>query len=150
MDRTDDENNKLSGNSPESVPAASPQIESDAPVDTETDTETAHAGPSPHVPDEYLDVLDASDPTPASLFSFTFDSKRHHDQARSKIAFWLLALLTGLLFATAVGFAGLFFVKESHPTFDQFKSLVELILTPLLTLVSAATGFYFGSQKQEG
>lgn len=148
MSTTDDENNDLPGKSPEPASAVPPQVE----VEDPAEADAGNTNPSPQVPDEYLDVLDASNPTPASLNAtiVTFDSKRHHDQARSTIAFWLLGLLTVLLIATAAGFAALFFVKEkTGPTFDQFKSLVELILTPLLTLVSAATGFYFGSQKNE-
>lgn len=141
---TDDDNNNLPGKDPEPASAVSAQADANAAAVAGT----ANMNPSPQVPDEYVDVLDASDPTPASLVEFAFDSKRHHDEARSTIAFWLLGLLTGLLVATATGFGALFFTKTS-PTFDQFKSLVELILTPLLTLVSAATGFYFGSQKQE-
>lgn len=148
MSATDDENNDLPGKSPEPASAVPPQLQADAPAAADA----TNTNPSPLVPDEYVNVLDASDPTPASLDAtiVTFDSRRHHDQARSTIAFWLLGLLTGLLVAAAAGFAALFFVKEkTGPTFDQLKSLVELILTPLLTLVSAATGFYFGSQKQE-
>ena len=143
---TDDDNNNLPGKSPE--PASAASSEPDAGIAAGA-VDAISVNPSPQVPDEYAKVLDASDPTPASLVAFEkppFDSKRHHDEARSTIAFWLLGLLTGLLVATAIGFGGL----TTHPTFDQLKSLVELILTPLLTLVSAATGFYFGSQKQEG
>jgi hypothetical protein len=34
-----------------------------------------------------------------------------------------------------------------EPTFDELKTLVELLLGPLVALVSAATGFYFGAQS---
>ncbi|MFM0472305.1 hypothetical protein [Paraburkholderia strydomiana] len=143
---TDDDNNHLPGKNPEPASAVPSQPDAEHPQGA---ADFASVNPSPQVPDEYAKVLDASDPTPASLIAFSFDSKRHHDEARSTIAYWLLALLTGLLVATALGFGSLL-AKEKPPTFDDFKSLVELILTPLLTLVSAATGFYFGSQKQEG
>ncbi|MFM0649843.1 hypothetical protein PQR14_36475 [Paraburkholderia bryophila] len=77
-----------------------------------------------------------------------YDPRPDHDKARRRIAYWLLALLTILLVATVVGTGAFFFLKPPTSTFDQFKSIVELILTPLLTLVSAATGFYFGSQEK--
>ncbi|KWF35824.1 hypothetical protein [Burkholderia diffusa] len=144
---TDDENNDLPGKGPEPTSA----VPSLPDAETPASADVISTNPSPQVPDEYAKVLDASDPTPASLAKFDnppFDSRRHHDEARSTIAFWLLGLLTGLLVAAALGFGGLFFTA-GKPTFDELKSLVELILTPLLTLVSAATGFYFGSQKQE-
>ncbi|WP_233839469.1 hypothetical protein [Paraburkholderia sp. ZP32-5] len=135
----------LGENDPEPAPSAVPPHPS---AEAPAGVDAANGGPSPQAAPEYARVLDASDPTPASLIAFSFDSKRHHDEARSTIAYWLLALLTGLLVATALGFGSLL-AREKPPTFDDFKSLVELILTPLLTLVSAATGFYFGSQKQE-
>ncbi|MFJ1259029.1 hypothetical protein [Cupriavidus sp. CuC1] len=76
-----------------------------------------------------------------------YDPRPHHDTARRRIAYWLLVLLSGLLVAIFACFSGFFFLKPP-PTFDQFKTLIELILTPLLTLVSAATGFYFGSHNK--
>jgi len=132
---------------PVSASAPAPASGADQSPDDGSDTT---ANPSPSIPEQYSRVLDASDPTPASLVEIKkprFDANRHHSEARSKIAFWLLGILTGVLVTAVVGFAALFFTKI-QPTFDQLKSLLELVLTPLLTLVSAATGFYFGSQKQ--
>lgn len=56
---------------------------------------------------------------------------------------WLLFLLT-LLFVGAFG--SLFFI-EGEPTFEHLKGLLEILLGPLVALVSAATGFYFGAQS---
>jgi hypothetical protein len=72
----------------------------------------------------------------------------HDDVSRRWIANWLLGLLTLLIIGAFVGFYRLF-SEPTKPTFEQFKTLVELILTPLITLVSAATGFYFGSATKK-
>jgi hypothetical protein len=72
----------------------------------------------------------------------------HDDVSRRWIAYWLLGLLTLLILGAFAGFYKLF-CEPTKPTFEQFKTLVELILTPLITLVSAATGFYFGSATKK-
>jgi hypothetical protein len=78
-----------------------------------------------------------------------YDPRPQHDAARRYIAYWLLALLTTLIVCTFGGFVLFICLSATKPTFTDFKSLVELVLTPLLTLVSAATGFYFGSQHSK-
>lgn len=65
---------------------------------------------------------------------------------RELIAFWLLALLTGVLCSAY------HMMSETSGTpakykFEDIKEFLQLVLTPLITLVSAATGFYFGSQS---
>ena len=77
---------------------------------------------------------------------------------REIIAFWLLALLTMVLCAA------FHMMSEAHTavatsvatgttppvtkySFEEIKQFLQLVLTPLITLVSAATGFYFGSQS---
>lgn len=96
------------------------------------------------------DAAEALSPVPLPLERpalRNYDPRPDHDKARRRIAYWLLVLLSGLLVATFTCFGAFFFLKPP-PTFDEFKTLIELILTPLLTLVSAATGFYFGSQHK--
>lgn len=70
----------------------------------------------------------------------------HEDVSRRCIAYWLLSILSGIV---VIAFL-IFFImlcKQNDVSFKEFRSLIELMLTPILTLVSAATGFYFGSQK---
>ena len=99
--------------------------------------------------DQDKEVLDATVPdadaapdleTPTSR---AYDPDEFKDQARKRITYWLLALLSLLI---SFAFAGLFII-EGKPSFEHLKSLVELLLGPLIALVSAATGFYFGAQS---
>lgn len=81
----------------------------------------------------------------------SYDSQKSHDSARRAIAYWLLGLLTFLIFAAFISYATLYFGQPtaSSPKTDDLLALVQLILTPLLTLVSAATGFYFGAHHSQ-
>jgi hypothetical protein len=99
---------------------------------------------------ENVETLDATVPDPAQaapsltvLPSKRFDAEEFRDQARKKITYWLLLLMT-LLF---VGAFGALFAIEGRPTFEHLKGLLEILLGPLVALVSAATGFYFGAQS---
>jgi len=104
--------------------------------------------PPSSAPPEADEILDATVPADVAAPSFTdlpsrrFDPDEFRDQARKKITYWLLSLLT-LLFAGA--FVSLFFI-EGKLTFEHLKGLLEILLGPLVALVSAATGFYFGAQ----
>ena len=73
-----------------------------------------------------------------------FDSERHRDTTRSWIAYWLLGLLT---LVVVFSFGSLIVFSDGKVTFDNLKSLLELVMGPIVALVSAATGFYFGSQQ---
>jgi hypothetical protein len=97
-----------------------------------------------------VEVLDAtiSDPSVAAPTlekpaTTAYDPDKDREGARKGITYWLLTLLS-LLFV--ISFLALATLKDSL-TFDQLKSLVELLLGPLVALVSAATGFYFGAQS---
>lgn len=96
------------------------------------------------------DVLDATVPDPNQPApgldapqSKAYDPEKFRDQARKRITYWLLVLLTLLM---TYAFGGLFLI-EAKPTFDHLKTLVEMLLGPIVALVSAATGFYFGAQS---
>jgi hypothetical protein len=75
-----------------------------------------------------------------------YDPRPATDGARRIIAYWLLLLLTVLIFAALYFFCRLF-NTDKPPSFDDIKNMIGFILTPLITLVSAATGFYFGSNN---
>lgn len=72
-----------------------------------------------------------------------YDPGRYQDATRSYIAYWLLALLTLLV----IGGFSLLFAVPGGATFDNLKSILELVFGPIIALVSAATGFYFGAQQ---
>ncbi len=75
----------------------------------------------------------------------SYDPDKYRDATRSYIAYWLLGLLTAVV---VFSFGALLFFKKDTLTFIDLKSLLELLLGPIVALVSAATGFYFGSQQQ--
>ena len=72
----------------------------------------------------------------------TYDQSKYHDTTRSYIAYWLLFLLTLLI---VCGFGSLFVAQTV--TFENIKNILEVIFGPVIALVSAATGFYFGAQQ---
>lgn len=104
--------------------------------------------PAPAVDEEVLDATlstGSTAPTLSAPSTERYDPEKSRDKTRTYIAYWLLSLLTILLlssFGLLLAIAG----STSKVTFEQLKSLVELLLGPLIALVSAATGFYFGSQ----
>lgn len=71
-----------------------------------------------------------------------YDPGRYQDATRSYIAYWLLGLLTLMV----VGGFGMLLVVPTV-TFDDLKGILELVFGPIVALVSAATGFYFGAQQ---
>ncbi|MDP9012446.1 MAG: hypothetical protein M3O41_07290 [Pseudomonadota bacterium] len=102
------------------------------------------------MPDDNDEVLDATVPDPNepapeldTPTSKSYDPEQFRDQARKRITYWLLILLTLLV---TYAFGGLFLI-EGKPSFEHLKNLVELLLGPIIALVSAATGFYFGAQS---
>jgi hypothetical protein len=99
------------------------------------------------VPEEILDATIADPNVAAPVLekpsSTPFNPEKDREQARKGITYWLLALLTALFIVSFIALARL----KEEPTFDQLKTLVELLLGPLVALVSAATGFYFGAQS---
>jgi len=106
--------------------------------------------PGPPAPEgegvETLDATVATGDAPPKLESpreEDYNPDRSRDQARARITYWLLFLFTLLiLFA----FFALYNADEK-PTFENLKAILELLLGPVVALVSAATGFYFGAQS---
>ena len=80
---------------------------------------------------------------PSSPSSEKYNPEQSRDKARASITYWLLILLTILFLGAFVAF---FSIKETA-TFANLKVLLEMLITPLIVLVSAATGFYFGANS---
>ena len=104
---------------------------------------SAEAGEQEETLDATISDPNVSAPSLTGPSSKPYDPVEFRDHARKWITYWLLALLT-IVFVGA--FASLFF-RDGKPTFEHLKSLLEILLGPLVTLVSAATGFYFGAQS---
>lgn len=107
----------------------------------------AHARPQEPTDLEYLDATTVDSPGGLTEPG-TAPPPNHTDVSRRCIAYWLLSILS---FVVAGSFGILIWMRCAgiEVTFKDFRSLLELIITPLLTLVSAATGFYFGSQQKD-
>lgn len=104
-------------------------------------------------PEDKLQTLDATDDNPASLISPHENKPTHNDVSRRTITYWLLAILSFLIVSClAIFFLIIYWgmqAAENIEKFNQLKSILEIMLTPLITLVSASTGFYFGSSTKE-
>ena len=77
---------------------------------------------------------------PAPRGGKTYDPRPLEDKARRRIAYLLIALLALMIVALLAGVVfGVIPVSE----IEEF----DVILGPLVVLVSAATGFYFASKR---
>jgi hypothetical protein len=68
---------------------------------------------------------------------------KHLATSRRFIAHWLLAMLSGLL---AVSWVSLLLQLAA---FEDVQALMTIVFAPLIGLVGAATGFYFGEKSSE-
>jgi uncharacterized membrane protein len=71
-----------------------------------------------------------------------YDSRRHEDQARRNIAYLLISLLIAICIASFV------LVIGWPQTLDKVVQLIQIVLSPIVALVSAATGFYYGTKSK--
>jgi hypothetical protein len=67
---------------------------------------------------------------------------QQRENVREFLAKRLIAILAGLLL---IGFILLATERYTGLSTDDIRAFFELVFTPLIALVSAATGFYFGS-----
>ena len=76
--------------------------------------------------------------------------ERARDKTREIITLWLVGLLCAVV---AFSFVGFFLDSSKSGTeeyFKNLKSLLDVLVGPILTLLSTAIGFYFGSQAGRG
>jgi hypothetical protein len=82
-----------------------------------------------------------------------YDPARDRESIRGKIAMTLILTLVGIaLIVVAVGLATALVCAWSACTAEaaemkSARAVVELVLTPLIGLVGAVTGFYFGEKS---
>jgi hypothetical protein len=89
-----------------------------------------------------LDLSTEKLETGSVVNSEEYDSRPQEDSARRRIAYYLLTMLAGVILWAAL------FTWINPEELDAVKGLLELVLGPLVALVSAATGFYFGSKSK--
>ena len=70
-----------------------------------------------------------------------FDPEPHRETMRGQIATRLLWMLAGVLLLT---FISVWFSKWLGVDSEMLRTVLTIIFGPLVTLVSAATGFYYG------
>lgn len=76
-----------------------------------------------------------------------YDSRPQEDTARRVIAYVLLGMLAGVLLFSFVSLI-IAQVTQNKDDIDSLTKVLQIILSPLIALVSAATGFYYGSKKE--
>jgi hypothetical protein len=89
------------------------------------------------------ETIEVSEPV-ASPTLTPVNLARYREWIRSAIAAFLLVILAGVIVAS---FLVVFKPKDSVDS-ALLEKLLAIIFGPLIALVSAATGFYFGSRSE--
>jgi hypothetical protein len=71
------------------------------------------------------------------------------ENARGRIATWIVAALLSIVVLSYVAFLFLAFKTDAAPTFNDLKDLTEALIAPVAGIVGAVTGFYFGEKKSD-
>jgi hypothetical protein len=79
---------------------------------------------------------------PAQITASDYDSRPQEDQARRNIAYALIGLLWFLCVAS---FVTTWFTK---PSIEDVLKVVQILISPVIALVSAATGFYYATKTR--
>ena|SRR5712691_5226477 len=97
-------------------------------------------------PREVNPAVELSIPSAPAPTKTPYDPARSREWMRGLIALILLVILVAVIAAS-------FYVVVFKPKDQVNEALLEKVLTivfgPLITLVSAATGFYFGSRPSQ-
>jgi Mn2+/Fe2+ NRAMP family transporter len=101
---------------------------------------------SPVAPVEDLDAINASATNKIArrLELKEYDPRPGEDSARRRIAYALLIILAFVVFASFVSFWG-----GQPREVDSLIKFAQILLGPIVPLVSAATGFYYGTKSQK-
>jgi len=98
-------------------------------------------------------VTESGQPRVGPVETKPYDPTRDRENIRGQIALWLVWTLVGLIAATFLFAAGTVLTCGSASCNNQTKDLeavkvvVQLLLTPLVGLVGAVAGFYFGEKS---
>lgn len=74
-----------------------------------------------------------------------YDPRPQEDAARRRIAYILLVLL-GIVVVWALVAITFYLPTSDEAKIEYVTDVLQIILGPIIALVSAATGFYFGSK----
>jgi hypothetical protein len=85
------------------------------------------------------------EPVPAPHFG----PDEHRETTRAQLAKWLMALLT-LTVLTILALAFLEMAGALGDEKGELRDVAQFVLTPVVTLVGTALGFYFGAQSVGG
>jgi len=77
-----------------------------------------------------------------------YDPAEDREKVRGRIAQTLVWLLVGVVGASLL--AGIWLSASPEGKIETLKVVLELVLTPLVGLVGAVTGFYFGEKSAKG
>jgi hypothetical protein len=102
------------------------------------------AAPPPGGPPAQLDENVPPEPGGARFQLQPYDPRRTRENARRTLAVLLLVLLAGvmLLILTATLFG--------NTSVEDAEDLATALVTPLIGLVGAAIGFYYGGDRGDG
>ena len=89
---------------------------------------------------------------PVDLVTPVGDGSTEAAQGRTReiIAVWLLGLLCAIV---GLAFTGYFLTLDGtdvQKRFENLKALLDVLVGPIITLLSSAIGFYFGSRSAQG
>lgn len=79
---------------------------------------------------------------PVKLLRRPYDQARAHDKTRRNIAYWLLLLLTIVVTVPLIA------LWRNWLTVTDIDAVSTALITPVIGLVGAVTGFYFGQNKR--
>lgn len=91
----------------------------------------------PIVIDEDLGELFAGELAPAKV-----GKPRTIDDTRAKLAYFLLALVAFLLFTLLI------MLWTGHLSVEKFGNVAAITVTPIIGLLGAATGYYYGKGQR--
>lgn len=81
----------------------------------------------------------------ARLEDKPYDPAPEREHKRGVIALILVSALCGIIL---LAFAFIFFSPDASTNLDVLKSVLEIIFAPIVGLVGAVTGFYFGERSR--
>lgn len=124
---------------------ATQRASSDQPAPSALTQAPAQEAPTLAAPQKELDLTgDPPSSEPKKPATVPYNIDRHRESTRGLIALILVGLLAAVLL---VAMAGLI---SGHAEMKDLKELLTIILGPLVALVGAATGFYFGGGGKHG
>jgi hypothetical protein len=77
-----------------------------------------------------------------------YDNLQARDRTREIVTLWLIGLLCVIVVLSFVGlFARGMYHRFDEDFFKELKQVIDVLVGPVITLLSSAVGFYFGYQQ---